>query len=201
VEKELSKKYSQITKEGEYATCFSVGELSEFVNELVCNRVWAECITRLELQNYLRMGKGEMKNNQQKKERVKANLFEAIVGAVAIDAKWDFKQTENVVLTMLPLEEFLGKLVKKKKTDKSNQKKSVQDSRNSARNQLNVLYTKKMIKQPVFKDEQRVVSGKQIWISCCSVKGYPNTSSVQKGSKADSREDAAYKMLCRINKK
>ena len=201
VEKALSEKYSRITKKGDYISDYSVGDLSEFVNMLVCNKVWAECITRLELQNYLRMGKGEEKNNQQNQESVKANLFEAIVGAVGIDAQWDFKQAAKVVLKMLPFEEFLEKLVKKKKTDKSNQKKSVQDSRNSARNQLNMLYTKKVIKQPVFKDEQRVVSGKQIWSSRCSVKDYPDTLSDQKESKAEAREDAAYKMLCCIKKK
>jgi dsRNA-specific ribonuclease len=201
VEKTLSEKYSQITKEGEYATRFSVGELSEFVNMLVCNQVWAECITRLELQTYLRMGKGEIKNKQQNQESVKANLFEAIVGAVGIDSQWDFKQAEKVVLKMLLFEELLGKIVEKKKPNINHQKKPIEDGRNSARNQLNVLYTKKMINQPVFKDEQRVVSGQQIWISCCSVKGYPNISSVRKGSKAESREDAAYKMLCCINKK
>lgn len=197
VEKELSKKCSQITKEGEYATRFSVGELSEFVNELVCNRVWAECITRLELQNYLRMGKGEKKNNQQNQESVKANLFEAIVGAVGIDAQWDFEQAEKVVLKMLPFEEFLKKLLTEKK--KSNNSK--QDSKDSARNQLNMLYTQKKICKPNFTDTQRVVSGKQIWISCCSVKGYLNTSSGQKESKAEAQEDAAYKMLCCIKKK
>ena len=201
VEKALSEKYSQTTKAGDYAAHFSVGKLSELVNMLVCNQIWAECITRLELQKYLRMGKGEIKNKQQNQERVKANLFEAIVGAVGIDSKWDFKQAEKVVLKMLPFEELLGKRTEKKKSNMNNQKKAIEDPRNSARNQLNVLYTQKKINKPVFRDEQHVVSGKQIWISYCNIKGYPNTLSIQKGNRAEAREDAAYKMLCRINKK
>ena len=53
------------------------------------------------LAKFLIMGKGDVKNNIQNKPSVKEDLFEAILGAVALDSKWDMKVLENTVDVML----------------------------------------------------------------------------------------------------
>lgn len=50
-------------------------------------------------------------NDEDKQKKAKANLFEAIVGAVAIDSDWDMDALEEVVDTMLDTDSFYGEVV------------------------------------------------------------------------------------------
>ena len=56
---------------------------------------------------FLLMGKGDVVQNAQNQESVKEDLFESIIGAVAIDSCWDFAEIENVVDIMLNVEHYL----------------------------------------------------------------------------------------------
>ena len=55
------------------------------------------------------MGKGDVGQNAQKQDSVKEDLFEAIVGAVAIDSGWDAVALEDVIDRMLDIEHYLEK--------------------------------------------------------------------------------------------
>ena len=37
---------------------------------------------------------------------MKADLFEAIIGAIAIDSGWDIKRLKNIIIKMLDIEHF-----------------------------------------------------------------------------------------------
>lgn len=80
------------------------GELTEIKKQIVQTSFLANAIERLELENYLLMGKGDIKNNVQNEPHVKEDLFEAIVGAVAIDSSWNIPVLESVIEKMLNLE-------------------------------------------------------------------------------------------------
>jgi len=58
---------------------------------------------------YILMGKGDVGQNAQNQDSVKEDLFEAIVGAVAIDCGWDAEVLEDVIDRMLDVEHYLEK--------------------------------------------------------------------------------------------
>lgn len=83
------------------------GVLTEKRKRFVNGKNLADCIEDLELNKYLIMGKGERKNHAERRQSVKEDLFEAILGAVAIDSNWDFEELEKVVDEMLKITDFL----------------------------------------------------------------------------------------------
>ena len=79
-------------------------ELSNMKIELVQRGALAKATERLELEQHLRMGKGDITSNVQKEQSVKEDLLEAIIGAVAIDSSWDMEVLEQLVNELLDLD-------------------------------------------------------------------------------------------------
>ena len=61
----------------------------------------ASQIDRLQLDEFLIMSDGDWNNNVNESDSVKEDLFEAIIGAVALDTNWNFDEIGNVVDIML----------------------------------------------------------------------------------------------------
>lgn len=76
----------------------SEGNLSKFRQKLVSESPLAMIVEELGLDKYLLKGKGELKNKVDSKA-IKADLFEAIVGAICIDS--GIAQAKNFVLKAL----------------------------------------------------------------------------------------------------
>ena len=76
-------------------------KLSEIKKRLVEKDTLANCIDELGLAEYLIMGKGDWKNNVQDSPSVKEDLFEAILGAIAVDSDFDLKKLQDSVEFML----------------------------------------------------------------------------------------------------
>lgn len=93
----------------EFKTKYSEGEFTKIKKELVEGKMLAHCIDRLGLHNYLIMGKGDCKNNVHNEDSVKEDLFESIIGAIAIDSNWNIDAIENSVELMLDINEFFKK--------------------------------------------------------------------------------------------
>ena len=85
----------------EFLSDYDEGTLSEMKSQLVQKKMLAHRIELLELGKYLRMGKGDKAKRADHQDSVKEDLFEAIVGAVAIDCGWDMNALEKVVDKML----------------------------------------------------------------------------------------------------
>lgn len=77
------------------------GELTEIKRSLVQRKNLAERIDMLGFANYLIMGNSDANNRVDEKDSVKEDLFEAIIGAVALDCNWDMKILKQVVEQML----------------------------------------------------------------------------------------------------
>ena len=60
----------------------------------------------LDLDDYLLLGNSDEKNEVWSNEKVRCDLFEAIIGAVAVDSNWDFKQIEKSCKTMWGMLDF-----------------------------------------------------------------------------------------------
>ena len=86
---------------GKYCCERSEGELTEIKRRIVEKKSLADCIDRLGFAKYLRMSEGDLKIEAYKKASVKEDLFEAIIGAVALDSNWNLNDLITVVDTML----------------------------------------------------------------------------------------------------
>lgn len=73
----------------------SEGQLTRKRAELVCERGLFEVAEELELGEVLRLGKGEDRSGGRTKSRLLASAFEALIGAVLLDA--DFARAREVV--------------------------------------------------------------------------------------------------------
>lgn len=80
---------------------YDEGELTDFKARLVQKKKLAYRIDLLGFADYLFMGQGDIDRHVERHESVKEDLFEAILGAVALDSNWDLVKLERVVDNML----------------------------------------------------------------------------------------------------
>ena len=103
---ELSEKYGKVNRGGLFECQYDEGKLTEMKKRLVESKSLAQRIDNLKLAQYLIMGKGDRIENAQDDTHVKEDLFEAIIGAVAIDSDWDLDAIQHVVDTMLQTRQY-----------------------------------------------------------------------------------------------
>lgn len=99
-------------KEGdfdEFAAEYHENKLTEMKKKLVGKKMLAHRIDMLGLAEYLIMGKSDINNHVQEEDSVKEDLFEAILGAVALDSQWDIAELQDVVEVMLSPDSELAK--------------------------------------------------------------------------------------------
>lgn len=77
------------------------GELTEIKKALVQRKNLARRIDELELIGFITMNQSDYDNHVYENASVKEDLFEAILGAVAIDCSWDMNKLKHVVDQML----------------------------------------------------------------------------------------------------
>ena len=76
-------------------------ELTEIKKQLVQKKTLAMRIDDLGIADYLIMGNGDIQRNTNEENSVKEDLFEAILGAIAIDSNWDMEALQSAVESML----------------------------------------------------------------------------------------------------
>lgn len=86
---------------------YSEGELTKLKMQMVEKKALSKRIDELGFADFLIMGKGDIQRNISAETSVKEDLFEAVIGAVAIDSQWDFDTIQEVVEIMLDPESFL----------------------------------------------------------------------------------------------
>ena len=74
---------------------------------LVQRSYLADRIQMLDLEQFLIMGQSDCKQNVQNEDSVQEDLFEAILGAIAIDSNWDMQALQDAVEIMLNPDESL----------------------------------------------------------------------------------------------
>ena len=85
----------------EYISDCRENKLTEMKRILVEGKTLAKRIDILDFSKYLILGKGDRKNKIYNNTSVKEDLFEAIIGAVALDSDWDIETLEEVIDRML----------------------------------------------------------------------------------------------------
>ena len=91
---------------GNFISEVSEGKLSEIKARLVNKNALAARIDDLGITDFvladlLKMSKGDIANGVMKQPSVKEDLFEAILGAVALDSEWNLEELQNTVEVML----------------------------------------------------------------------------------------------------
>ena len=86
---------------------YDEGELTKMKARLVQKKMLAHRIDLLGFTKYLYMGKGDIEKHVERQDSVKEDLFEAIVGAVALDSEWNLSLLERIVNNMLDFDSAL----------------------------------------------------------------------------------------------
>ncbi len=86
---------------GVYVPQLNEGKLSALKAQLVNKTMLSHRIDELGIAEFLQMGKGDRTNGVINQPSVKEDLFEAILGAVALDCSWDMEELQGVVEVML----------------------------------------------------------------------------------------------------
>lgn len=107
----LAEKYGSFAKDytnfdplkdsNDFISDLSEGKLTEIKKQLVCRKMLANRICTMGFQYELIMGKSDIDQRVFEQESVQEDLFEAIIGAVAIDSGWDLNALAVVVDLML----------------------------------------------------------------------------------------------------
>jgi len=83
------------------------GSLTNVKKKLVNKKMLAHRMDKLGFHEYLIMGNGDIQQHKEDEESVKEDLFEAILGAIAIDSNWNQDDLENSVNFMLNMDHYL----------------------------------------------------------------------------------------------
>lgn len=165
--------YGTFNNSAQFVSIKDEGELTEIKKEYVNGKSLAQHIDNLNLAQFLIIGGADEKNNVKNKQATKEDLFEAIVGAVALACNFDNNIIKVVCGTMLEL----GATTKKQQS--SNQK--LDEMRklvgtpdfNQSISQLYRLFQKGFINKPMYDpNELHDNNGIPLWNCTCYVDGY-----------------------------
>ena len=111
VTKKLFERYGTINTAGDgwwyYAFRAQENVLSALKSRIVSNHTLAGIIDSWDVCQYLIVGKQDINNEVDKQVKIKADLFEAIIGACAVQLNWDSERMAKIVGKVLPVEEYI----------------------------------------------------------------------------------------------
>ena len=84
------------------------GKLTELKMRLVQKTTLADAIDSLGLADFLIVGKSDEENGVRGKASVKEDLFEAILGVIALDSAWDVSILQDCICMMLNIDGIIG---------------------------------------------------------------------------------------------
>lgn len=100
--------YSPKVYDGTFSSDKDEGELTEIKKRIVKKTTLSDAIDNLGLQHYLIMGRGDRKKHVERSNSTKEDLFEAIIGAIALDSRWDIKKIQETVEHMIEIDDIIG---------------------------------------------------------------------------------------------
>ena len=106
ITKAMYDNFSTITADNQFYSEKSEGQLTEIKAFNVNKNSLSHCIRMSHFQKYLLMNKSDEKNKVFDSPNVQEDLFEAIIGAVAVDCEWNYEKIFKVCRNMLKLADF-----------------------------------------------------------------------------------------------
>ena len=187
----------QTDSEGWWYYAFRAQEkdLSALRSRVVSNRTLAGIIDTWDVCDYLIVGKQDLNNAVDRQEKIKADLFEAIIGACAVQFCWNQDKMREIVEKVLPIEEFILSYEKENF-------RNPEFTADNAINTLKELAEHEKCSPPVYDAHGPEAfgndkNGKPIWSCSCTVRGERIIAKqVFAHSKKDAKKYAAYLVLC-----
>ena len=106
ITKAMCDRFSTTTDDGQFSSDKNEDELTKIKAFNVNTDILSHCIRMFGFQSYLCLNESDKQNEVYNSSHVQEDLFEAIIGAVAIDSKWNFESIFNTCQTMLVLADF-----------------------------------------------------------------------------------------------
>ena len=166
-------------------------DFTEIKKEIVSNKTLAKRIDAFGFSKYMYLGDSDINNNVTTQEKVKADLFEAILGAIAIDSDWNEKSLQNSTEKMLNIDKFLANVdTEEKRPEKFKAENAV--------NTLKELAEHGNCSIPIYDlpCEQIEQNGHLWWACTCVVKSWNVRKTGLASSKKVAKKYAAYLVLC-----
>jgi ribonuclease-3 len=169
-------------------------DFTELKKQIVSNETLAKTIDKLVLFKYMYLGDTDLKNPKFKENltKVKADLFEAILGAVAIDSDWDQDELQNIVEFMLQIDDFLADV------DTEEPRPSKFQLENAVTT-LKELAEKGRCSIPEYNQAEEQVlmnDGTLMWECTCYIRSWAMKHTAYATSKKEAKRYAAYLVLC-----
>lgn len=169
-------------------------DFTELKKQIVSNETLAKTIDKLGLFKYMYLGDTDIENPKFKDNliKVKADLFEAILGAVAIDSDWNQDELQNVVEFMLQIDDFLVDV-------------DTEEPRPSKFQLENAVTTLKELAEKgrcsipeYYQAEEQVLmnDGTLMWECTCYIRSWAMKHTAYATSKKEAKRYAAYLVLC-----
>ncbi len=192
--KSQSKYYDEKEDNDEYCIVahHNEGDFTELRKTIVNNKTLAKRIDKLGFAKYLYLGDSDLDNNVVNQEKVKADLFEAILGAIAIDCEWNPDDLQNSVDVMLNIDEFLDEV----DTEEERPAKFQVDN---AINTLKEMAEHGRCSIPEYDPSDEMVElndGSMMWKCTCYVRSWRIEKTAYATSKRLAKKYAAYLVLC-----
>ena len=175
-------------------------DLTEVKQFIVENETLAHIIDNLGFANYLLLGKGDRTNKVSYVMKVKADLYEAIIGAVAIDSNWNMSRVENVVRRTINIEGVLNNYINEQQEQELPDDFMDDVDMDNAINVIQELAQKDYCSMPIYKfSNEQVVQrdGSLVWQCMCKVSDWNISSTINATSKKVAKKVAAYDVLCK----
>ena len=96
----------KLTNPKYFKTRLGEGKFTDIKKLLVQKKTLSKCIDRLGFHKQLIMGKGDIEQGVENQDSVKEDLFEAIIGAIALDCDFNMERIAYVVDAMLDVLAF-----------------------------------------------------------------------------------------------
>ena len=97
---------------GDYTFRIRENRFTTIKQDFISNENFARIIDEWGIIDCLLVGKSDEKNEVHKQTKIKADLFESIIGAMAVESNWDDEILEKVVNQALHIDEKIDELIK-----------------------------------------------------------------------------------------
>ncbi len=166
-------------------------DFTEWKKDLVSNQNLAKIIDKLGFAKYMYIGDSDVANGVVHQEKVKADLLEAILGAIAIDCEWNQGELQNKVEYLLQLEAIFDDVdTEEERPAKFQEENAVNTLKEMAE------HNRCSIPEYNLPDEQ-VWNGEKLWWSCtCTIRSWGVSKTAYATSKKIAKKYSAYLVLC-----
>ncbi len=168
------------------------GDFTELRKEIVNNKTLAKRIDKFGFAKYMYLGDSDLDNNVVNQEKVKADLFEAILGAIAIDCDWNQDDLQNSVEFMLKIDDFLEDVDTEEerpaKFQEENAITTLKEMAEHGRCSIPEYYTSD--------GQVEMNDGSYMWECTCYIRNWGIQQTAYATSKKEAKRYAAYLVLC-----